>query len=98
MGAQFSAPVAPQSDGHSTLRGKGMPMIRGGAVVEHYSDHPHLLGEARHDMPRDLIAGSDEAVRTAVAWVSGMTDRYACRQAMALLGWDRDRLPVGIDV
>ena len=68
------------------------------ALVEHYSDRPHLLGEARHDMPRDLIAGSDEAVRTAVAWVSGMTDRYACRQAMALLGWDRDRLPVGIDV
>jgi dGTPase len=30
--------------------------------------------------------------------VGGMTDRYACRQAMALLGWDRAQLPVGIDV
>jgi dGTPase len=49
-------------------------------------------------MPGDLVAGSPDALRTAVAWVSGMTDRYACRQAMALLGWDRDRLPAGIDV
>jgi dGTPase len=38
-----------------------------------------------------------EALHAAVAYVAGMTDRFACRQAMALLGWDRDRLPVGID-
>jgi len=68
------------------------------ALVEHYADRPHLLGEARSDMPRDLEAGSADALRTAVAWVSGMTDRYACRQAMSLLGWDRSRLPAGIDV
>jgi dGTPase len=68
------------------------------ALVEHYADRPHLLSEARSDMPGDLVAGSPDALRTAVAWVSGMTDRYACRQAMALLGWDRDRLPAGIDV
>jgi hypothetical protein len=30
--------------------------------------------------------------------VSGMTDRYACRLAMALLRWDREQLPIGIDV
>lgn len=68
------------------------------ALVEHYADRPHLLASERMDLPRDLSAGSSEALRTAVAWVSGMTDRYACRQAMALLGWDRERLPVGIDV
>jgi dGTPase len=37
-------------------------------------------------------------LRAAVTYVAGMTDRYACRQAMGLLGWDRNRLPVGIDV
>ena len=68
------------------------------ALVEHYADRPHLLGDVRPDMPKDLTAGSDAALRTAVAWVSGMTDRYACRQAMSLLGWERDRLPAGIDV
>jgi hypothetical protein len=26
-----------------------------------------------------------------------MTDRFACRQAVALLGWDTARLPQGID-
>jgi chromosome partitioning protein len=41
---------------------------------------------------------SAEALRAAVTYVSGMTDRFACRQAMALMAWDRDRLPIGIDV
>ena len=49
-------------------------------------------------MPIALDAGSPEALRAAVSYVAGMTDRYACRQAMALLGWDRGRLPAGIDV
>jgi hypothetical protein len=26
-----------------------------------------------------------------------MTDRFACQQAVALLGWDRDKLPKGVD-
>ena len=63
------------------------------ALVEHYGDRPNLLPEAH-----GLDAGSAEAFRSAVTYVGGMTDRYACRQALALLGWDRDRLPVGIDV
>jgi dGTPase len=63
------------------------------ALVEHYSDHPDLMPEAH-----DLDAGSSEAVSVAVGYVAGMTDRYACRQAMALLGWDHSRLPQGIDV
>lgn len=68
------------------------------ALVEHYADRPHLLSAERADIPTDIDAGSPEAIRHAVAWVSGMTDRYACGQAMSLLGWDRDRLPAGIDV
>jgi len=63
------------------------------ALVEHYADRPNLLPDAH-----GLDAGSNEALRAAVTYVGGMTDRFACRQGMALLGWDRDRLPVGIDV
>lgn len=63
------------------------------ALVEHYADRPNLLPDSH-----GLDAGSAAALRAAVAYVGGMTDRFACRQAMAVLGWDRDRLPVGIDV
>jgi len=63
------------------------------ALVEHYADRPNLLPDAHA-----LDAGSPEAFRSAVAYVGGMTDRYACRQALSLLGWPRDRLPIGIDV
>jgi len=69
------------------------------ALVEHFADRPHLitdvgmgtLGEV------DLLAGSEEAIRAAVTYVAGMTDRFAFRQAVALLGWDPDKLPVGVD-
>jgi dGTPase len=63
------------------------------ALTEHYADRPNLLPDAVA-----VDAGSPEALRAAVTYVAGMTDRYACRQAMGLLGWDRNRLPVGIDV
>ena len=63
------------------------------ALVEHYAAKPFLVPDGDQ-----LPAGSAEALRTAVAYVGGMTDRFACRQAMALLDWERDRLPVGIDV
>jgi len=64
------------------------------ALVEHYSDRPHRLP----DVPDGLAAGSPEALRAAVGYVGGMTDRFACRQAMALVNYPRDRLPAGIDV
>jgi dGTPase len=63
------------------------------ALVEHYADRPNLLPDAIA-----VDAGSPDAFRLAVAHVGGMTDRYACRQAVALLGWPRERLPAGIDV
>jgi dGTPase len=69
------------------------------ALVEHYADRPNLLpAEHRGVDGGGLEAGSAEAVRAAVTWVAGMTDRFACRQGVALLGWDRQRLPVGIDI
>jgi dGTPase len=63
------------------------------ALVEHFADRPNLLPGGH-----GFDAGSPDALRCAVAHVGGMTDRYACRQAMALLGWPRQRLPLGIDI
>ena len=65
------------------------------ALVEHYADRPNLLAVHR---TAGLHAGSADALRAAVDYVSGMTDRFACRQAVALLDWDRDELPQGIDI
>jgi dGTPase len=62
------------------------------ALVEHYAAHPFLLPDNT-----EADAGSAEAMRDAVSYVGGMTDRFACRQAVALLGWDTARLPQGID-
>ena len=72
------------------------------ALVEHYADRPNLLpAPSDHYVPdlptAGLIAGSPHALHEAVRYVSGMTDRFACRQAVAMLGWDTARLPQGID-
>ena len=65
------------------------------ALVEHYADRPNLLpGEHASGIP----GGSEEALEAAVGYVAGMTDRYACQQAIAHLGWAREDLPEGIDV
>jgi len=61
------------------------------ALVEHYGDRPHLLPDPPH-----TAGGTDEAVVAAVSYVAGMTDRYACRQAVSLLGWDPAKLPQGV--
>ena len=42
--------------------------------------------------------GYEDRVRRAVTYVAGMTDRFAFETAVARLGWDRRRLPRGIDV
>ncbi len=74
------------------------------ALVDHLADRPGLIvgsgpGHGQHEpggTNRGPSAGSEEAVRTAVTYVGGMTDRYACRMALARLDWDRDRLPGGM--
>jgi dGTPase len=64
------------------------------ALVEHYASNPSALPE-----PFLLERGDDQDhLRTAVAWVSGMTDRFACDRAVELLGWPEEQLPRGIDV
>ena len=63
------------------------------ALVEFYASEPrHLPGGSGFE------AGSRDTLRQAVAYVAGMTDRFACRQGISLLGWSNDRLPRGIDV
>jgi dGTPase len=64
------------------------------ALIEHYAAHPGLLPD--DEFPRDS-AGSPAALAAAVGYVAGMTDRYACRSAVALLAWPIDQLPNGID-
>jgi len=66
------------------------------ALVEHLIEHPQHL-PSKYRTARS-IDDTDARAHDAVAWVSGMTDRYAFAQAETLLGWDPSRLPVGIDV
>lgn len=60
------------------------------ALVEHFADRPNLLPGTGFP---GVDAGSEQAVRAAVTYVAGMTDRFACQTAVARLGWDTSRLP-----
>jgi dGTPase len=60
------------------------------ALVERYVSHPQ-------DIPGGSY-GCDDPLRQAVAYVDGMTDRFACSQALMLLDWPAARLPRGQDV
>jgi dGTPase len=63
------------------------------ALVEHLAERPGLLPGAPTVEP-----GSVEALTAAVTWVGGMTDRFACQQAISLLDWPGDALPRGLDL
>jgi len=65
------------------------------ALVEYFAAHPGLIPDVAER--GDVIRSSTDALREAVAYVAGMTDRYACRTAVALLDWPEDQLPSGID-
>jgi dGTPase len=65
------------------------------ALVEHYADRPNTIPSVRD--AGGLAAGDPAAVEAAVAYVAGMTDRYAFRQAVAVLRWDPAKLPRGVD-
>ena len=64
------------------------------SLIDHYIETPLLL-PAWHETPFD--AGSQTAITEAVTYVGGMTDRFACRQAVTLLDYPADKLPRGID-
>jgi dGTPase len=63
-------------------------------LIDHYIKTPLLL-PAWHETPFD--PGSLTAITEAVSYVGGMTDRFACRQAVTLLDYPTDKLPQGID-
>jgi dGTPase len=59
------------------------------ALVEHYVECPA-------DLPETATTG--DLLHDAVAYVDGMTDRFACAQAVALIDWPAHRLPRGLDL
>jgi dGTPase len=65
------------------------------ALVDYFTDRPNTLGGPDGGDPggRGTQAGSEAAMRAAVTYVAGMTDRFACQTAVARLGWDPARLP-----
>ncbi len=63
------------------------------ALVEHFADRPGRIPGG----PSSVVAGSETALRSAVTYVAGMTDRFAFRSAVAELGWDPVRLPRAVD-
>jgi dGTPase len=65
------------------------------ALVDHFADHPYSIPDVRG--AGGLEAGSDAAVRASVAYVAGMTDRFAMDRAICDLGWDASRIPRGVE-
>jgi dGTPase len=59
------------------------------ALVEHFVEHPEELPNQPGAPDHPLVA--------AVAYVAGMTDRFAFETAVGRLGWAVERLPRGID-
>jgi dGTPase len=65
------------------------------ALVEFYAAHPYHIGDV--DERNGDLESPEVALELAVAYVAGMTDRFACRSAVSLLDWPVDQLPSGID-
>ncbi len=72
------------------------------ALVEFFADRPNALPardiEGAGHPAAGAVAGSPQALREAVTYVAGMTDRFAFAQARAHLGWDPSGLPAGLDI
>jgi len=70
------------------------------ALVEFYLESPQSLpADFRPGAPGlPITLDVDPTVAAAVTYVGGMTDRYAFRTAVELLGWPQSQLPVGIDI
>jgi dGTPase len=65
------------------------------ALVEFYCLHPMLIPDVAARGGED--EGTTAALEEAVAYVAGMTDRFACFNAVTLLDWPEELLPSGID-
>jgi dGTPase len=69
-------------------------LLRG--LVEHFTDVPARIPDIASGEVPTPPAGSGEAAARAVHYVSGMTDRYALRLGVELLGWRSEDLPRGV--
>lgn len=67
------------------------------ALVEYFGDRPNLIRGGDVDLA-GVSGGEPPAIRAAVEYVAGMTDRFAFNQAIALLDWDPDKLPSGVGI
>lgn len=61
------------------------------SLVDYFIENPAPL-------QREQSQSEDSIVHSAVAYVAGMTDRFAFATGVRLLGWAVDQLPVGIDI
>lgn len=66
------------------------------ALVEATAASPSTIGPMMGS-PSAPEPNSAEALRAAVTWVAGMTDRFACQIAVERLRWPVDQLPQGLD-
>ena len=62
------------------------------ALVEFFAVNPQLIADVAAEPTSDL-----DVLHSSVAYVAGMTDRFACRSAVKHLDWPIDQLPRGID-
>lgn len=71
------------------------------ALVEHFAEHPERLPEIAEPVAAGtsptLVDAAYSPLHRAVAYVAGMTDRFAFATAVEQLGWDPGRLPVAVD-
>jgi dGTPase len=65
------------------------------ALVEYFAAHPKEIPDVADD--DEALERPAAALQLSVAYVAGMTDRFACRCAVTLLDWPFDQLPSGID-
>ncbi len=72
---------------------KVIGVLRG--LVDYLVDHPERLPSRLFDEQFDL---DQSTARAAVAWVAGMTDRYAFTFAREWLGMDQAILPRGVGI
>jgi dGTPase len=59
------------------------------SLAEYLIDHPAALPQREEEISIE---------RQVVAYVAGMTDRFAFQLAHELINWPADRLPMGIDL
>jgi dGTPase len=64
------------------------------ALVEYFAEHPSQIPDVAPDS--DVFDSPSAAMKLSVAYVAGMTDRFACDSAATLLDWPEDQLPSGI--